>query len=672
MSLYATLAGEPPALYTLAFLDWCDRLTAALLARCPITRTTRKYIAYNAAGTSAGGGGAGTTGSPWLCATPAHINTLIANNAGSGDIRFSLRRGDTFYATNGGTGISINVANVTLDDWADGSAGHTSADAVPVISGFKAAYSGGWTQHATQTNLYYRTETDTVRWVREDDEPEHAMRQMTTASSLATLNGSSLAGTFVHDTANVYGLGANTLVIHPKRSGGSAPTSTTQSCVGSGDGIEINGNGSRLNNLRSDGWGMTAIGSQDYCINATPTGTNAVAITNSTGFYSSGHVMGHYSTSGGVSLWINNRMGLPMYNGAGSSSVFNFYADSGGAEVVAQGNQIVAGGLKNATYNDRCHGQGVYAHTNTSVNALILVKDTTYPSALSAFGLIEASGGGQTATMSSRDDISSIRTYFINDFAPFIGTVSPGLNMVPLLSDCARINCTYFAFVNTAFGGEAFVGSATLNGIAINTKFYFDFATQAPLPVEAQCAIYNTAGATGAHFLNSAIYLRGAPGMDVGLSIWSNSPRAFTNSVFVNCILAAEGTAGGNGNTIHGAANATPTTSTGGYSGCVFSGFRAADAGAVVGYDGSQRPITLGNLGEAFGAPQLSNDAALLLATGVHPRGWNLEYDARGFARIPGKTTVGPIELVSASMNSSWSYTGRSWFSRMRNRWFRR
>jgi hypothetical protein len=145
-SAYTSLIASFAQAGTVALINQLRNLYNTRLAACPSARATTKYIEVNAGGSSSGGSGAGTSGSPWQVRHWADAITLIGNNVGSGNIRFSLKGGDVFY---GLSLLDLATARVTIGRHGTG---------YPIITSFQleSAYqAGAWTNAAG--NRYTKT-----------------------------------------------------------------------------------------------------------------------------------------------------------------------------------------------------------------------------------------------------------------------------------------------------------------------------------------------------------------------------------------------------------------------------------------------------------------------------------------------------------------------------------
>lgn len=631
--------GSPPRATGVAWRAWADRLGAARLSECPIARVITKYIRYDAAGNGSGGTGAGTFASPWLCASPAHISTLIAA-VGAAFMSFQLAEGDTWCATNGGTGISIAIPNITVTSYRPSG---STALTPPSISGFKAAYGGsGWTQHPTQTNLYYRTETNNVYWVREDDDPDHAIDRLTTATSLATLNGAANAGKWVIDRANTYNLGANTLVMHSRASGGAAPPSTTQVALASGAGVLVTDvDGVRVHNLRADGWGMSSSGNQTYTFQSSAAGTSSHIFSDCVGYWGPRHVAGHLGagTTGGFTTWINCRFGLCMID-AGGSSVFVAYSAGGAHELYTYGLQITHGGLIDETNTTGREAWASHVHTGDpayTVSVAVMIG-TRGPRKGTRNAVFANSTFAQAPAMAGRDDIGAIRCFVADEWFEEIKCGGSGMG---LYRDCARINSWLRI---CAQGGMSSIGMDVLvggdgsgnRGLGCNNTYIVDTTTASGA---TDIALFNhTVVRDGHHEFHSDYVM-----VDSGISTYfgyGGDGTTLLKSVFVNCREIRIGSGGGSTISNIGR-NQTPDSDqgAGGHSGTLSFGIRTADFVGYSGLDNTQNWSPQTGLGSCLGEPQES-----VVGTGVHPNGWVVDYDRFWRVRRPQFRSPGPVE----------------------------
>jgi hypothetical protein len=642
MALYTDIVGTPPPFWQLKFASWCSSLLLARLRECPISRGTRYYIAYDAAGTSTGHADGSHTGSlalPWTCATPAHIDTLIRAQATNGDVRFSLKRGDKFYATNGGTGIVLDSSNVTIDAYGTGE--------LPVISGFMAAYGGsGWTTEtagANQVNVYYRTETNNVNWFREDADPDHATRRITTGSvTYANFRTSTYAGCWCFDSSGAWGgHGANQLYVNP-RVANAVPLSTSQIAAGTGTGIEIKYGtyGNRLDSVRADGWGLAVGDAQKYCIQTTVKNQQTAVVSNCVAYYSSlsSHVAGHLGAvgdSGGISTWVNNVFGLSYYSGAATQ--LNYYNGIGGGEFISWNNTISHGSLKNETYSSNALGQAVYHHTDSGDIGLIIVYGTRGPKYGCNNGVFGGTSGANIPTPASRHDYSTARCFYMSENYPDIQQDAGGGDVI-LGPGYVRINSnyTYRAIAAVASGSPQTSAPTTGACWMINHTYTYDLFN-----VTASAGNYfsfwNRSGGTMPTTHWNSKYVAMCPGNQ---NFVEDGAQSATDQ-FINCIHIAIGSAADFRSSNLLSTNGGFTTSTtSGSDGCIYGGAPSTSTWTST--------TNYSDVGYAAALAQISagSPSAMISAAGVHPLGYVLEYDANWNPRRRGAaSSAGPYDL---------------------------
>lgn len=644
--LYTDIAGAPPRFWTFAFATWMDALVAARLKECPIVRTTAGYIDYNAAGNSSGGSGNGTIGTPWLCVTPAEVDTLIRAKQALGYDHFYIKRGAKFYATNAGTGLVVDT-NISVSAYGSG--------ANPEISGFKAPYgAGGWTDEGGSPKLYSRAETDAVNWFREDADPDHATRRLTTAAGLAGLRA--VPGAWIYDAANALGLGANRLIVSP-RVANAAPLSTSQVARGSGNGVLLSAHGARVDSLRVDGWGMASGDTQKYGIQSNVTGQSSIVVTNCVGYYNGKtHVAGHLVgvIDGGNSTWVNNTFGLTIHGG-GSSTMLNFYNNTGGGEFVAINNWISHGALKDETYSNASLGQAIYHHTGGTGNpiGLVLIRGTRGPKVGCLNGIEAGTCGANMAHPSSRDDWASIRCFYVDEVYPEINLVSGGQDVI--LGDWARINPQQHYRVTGAMAvGAPQLGAPTGGAcFMINPTISIDlFACTAA--ANNYFGFYNRVGGTLPTTHWNARYVAMCPANQNFVEDMAQANTDLSiNSVYVPIGSAADFRM----NLL--CANQAPGASASGMSGCIFC--NSPETGS---YGSTQNPTIVGSAA-LLGPVSRGSPASMVSALGSHPLGWQLEYDNAWRPRLAGSASAaGPVSLDMAAVVGSAGGRRAAWLGR--------
>lgn len=296
-----------------AWIAWKDKRIAQFENHCPLSRTTTYYFSKES--------GASDSNSCLSifkpCLTLSKAATLIAALPSNGDARFRFRRGDTWSEAT----VTLNNTkqNVTFDDYGD------TTLARPFFNKFTLSYSSGWT--LASGNRYTRAETNDIAWVRRtldrlgDTAGTPLIRQNSSANCEAT-SGS-------------YFWGAN--VLHINLGGTDPNTVALEAVITNTDiGIGLGGDGSRAENIRADGYGMSRTNSatQAEGMKSTVEGTAAVYFKNVEAYYCSSHCAAHYtggSQLGGKSMFNGVVTGLPMYNSSGETSQ-NTYANQGGQE----------------------------------------------------------------------------------------------------------------------------------------------------------------------------------------------------------------------------------------------------------------------------------------------------------------------------------------------------
>lgn len=333
-TLYATW----PAYGTRAWIIQALALMAFRAAETPSGRGTTYYIQQDTLnGSSSGGGGAGTQGSPWLVRNIDDLSALITNTVGSGNVAYLMKRGADLRATAGGLGLSIDWANVTLGAWGSGND--------PIYSGFIDDDGTSWT--STGTGAYYKTFTSAF-WVRKATNPWTDLAVgtetvFTKRTSQATVEANNNSWWWDSGTNRLYvRIGAN---VDPGNSDNFIQVCRCDSfglLAGNADNI-------RIENSMALGFGMGTVGSQKYSLMSVARDANTNVFYNCHGYYSGHHVVGHLvsgaGNAGGISTWINCTWGLGRVDAAGASTMFVAFANDGGHEFILRGCRCLYGAL---------------------------------------------------------------------------------------------------------------------------------------------------------------------------------------------------------------------------------------------------------------------------------------------------------------------------------------
>ncbi len=346
---------SPPNIAT-DYVDWRwwqhDRL-GQFENHCPKVRTTTIYVS-NSEGSDGNTGLNTDEAIQTLSAVSDYIGALPTD----ADVRIRFKRGDMWLET---AGLTIDKDNVTFDDYGTGE--------LPFFNRFTVQYpetANVWT--LASGNRYTVAETSDIAWIRK------------VSDRLGTIGGLHISRTAssaaCEALSNSFFWGSNVLHINL---GGTDPNTIDLEAVisNSESGVEFQGNGCRVENIRGDGWGLnrTLAATQDQPFTNRTSGDDANYYKKLEGYYSGTHLMAHNmpSGSGGISAWVGCKAGLGVYT-TGGCSVFNSYSRDGDQETWIVGCRAEFGTLRSNDWdfaNLRGIGLAVYAHATSTVTDIL-------------------------------------------------------------------------------------------------------------------------------------------------------------------------------------------------------------------------------------------------------------------------------------------------------------
>ena len=635
-STFDLLVGAMPAPQTLAFIRWIKKLIRLRLAEIPLARTTTYF--FSQAGNDTTGNGSQAT--PWR--TIAKANEII--NASSGNIRLRFNRGDIWRET---TGLLVNKANVTIDDYGSGQLQK------PRFSAFQL-YGTGWTATAGRINVWQISEATKVAWFREaNDVVNVPYRKMTSVAQVESTRGSWW-----------WESGTNTLYVHTKAEAAVAPSSDVRgyervydSLV---DGIQVtNVDGCRIENIRCDGYGANATSGAAaswYGIKAICEGTNAVVVKDCEAYYNGKHSMGQVAGgSGGISTWIGNKTGWCTSLGADASVTVATnhvaYAAAGQQEAIWVSNVHVGGDVfqRGSTYSSgSSNGSGIYAHTSGGANRsklLIAYKNQTAPGQ-NQVGL--ATSFADTPSWTDPIDCRSFvigEVFSTRDLSPLDATNPVAYAVVNPGGLGALNTCVINSYIEGNVVGDTSPNNdrqwlSGANGWWWNCiVFYRQDVLGTPPNAAIRGRILFTNGATALWRLwHSRIHML-MNGSNLRMHLATTA--GVYGGTIVNSILSADLSSN---NTFElRATNAAATLTNNCYS-------NVTTKTGTGGYDADPSPVESGDLPLKY-IPQAQSDLINTAALGQLIAGRRLEYDMFERARDNQRTAIGPIEYDYDSLD---------------------
>lgn len=529
---YTSIIEARPSPLKMGFINWCERLLALRLARCPVGRSATRYVS-----TSGNDSNDGLTEStPWQ--TLGKVQTYIDGIAGGACIKFKC--GDEWRVT---TGINCNTPNISFAAYGTGNrplfncfTGDAAGDEMSVVGDGSYLFAG----------------PAAVQWVRNRANPLRAYTRATSQANCAATEGS-----WFHSGTSLW--------IRPF--GDETIADETYEYVGAAsndDAITINNvDGCRIDGLRGDGWGMNLASpiTQRMAFSTAVEGTNEVVVSDCESYYGSTHCFQQYSgSSGGIATFYRCLAGWPIYSPASGETIFNTYGSSGVAgETIFADCETVHGTLPHNSWVTPAitkRGRSVFGHHgNTTTGIPVIALVLRHRTRANEWGAETPAGieGYQSAVT----DIAAINTFIIGEV--FEENDMSGLGFGDSDRGALRINCEYrLKPRNTTGQGFAGVGSNIMRAWWLNVILDLDLtniSSSNPMALFNETPDGDTAYLLmqGAH-LNVSNFGDSSKFFGLGKDGWTANVSVQTNYqqyVFNSIISRENGTFGlcsGNGN----------------------------------------------------------------------------------------------------------------------------
>ena len=277
-----------------SWTNWANNRRLQFESNSPSSRGTTYYFSQAGDDTT----GDGSIGNPWQTRARAITETNAFSAGESADLRLRFRRGDTW---NEDGNWPVACDDVTIDDYGSGDK--------PFFNAFTLQYNSGWTLSAG--NRYRRAETNSIAWVRRKDDLGTPLYRVTSiADVFANENSWWWDGAQLHINIgeNPNGVDVEAVVSNAN------------------NGVDFQGNGCRVQNIRADGYGLSATvtDTQTYAFRNSSAGDDANVFIGCEGYFSGSHVIAHLrpSGSGGKSMFIDCTAGYSQRNASGET-LFN-------------------------------------------------------------------------------------------------------------------------------------------------------------------------------------------------------------------------------------------------------------------------------------------------------------------------------------------------------------
>lgn len=361
--IWSATFGVPPDIvadYT-AWVKWKDARINQFERHAPLTKATRYYVS-SSDGSDLDDGL--SEANAWATRAKA-ISELSTNE------RISFKCGDTFTDDDDWV---ITVDDVTIDTY-----GTCTGTNEPFFNAFTVQYldaSNVWALAAG--NRYTVAETNDIAYVRKqaDRLGETAglplIRQDSSANCEATSNS------FFYDSVGD--------VLHLNLGGTDPNTIDLEAVISnSNNGVEFQGDGSRAEGLRADGFGIhrTSVGTQAQPFTNRNSGDEANLYKGLEGYYSNTHVMAHNLQvgSGGKSMWLDCIAGLGQVDPTSDAmSDINTYSQGSGQETWVIDSTFAGGALPEFTWDyagDKTAGTGFLGHSGGTQNGTYIAFGNT-------------------------------------------------------------------------------------------------------------------------------------------------------------------------------------------------------------------------------------------------------------------------------------------------------
>lgn len=705
--------GTMPSPLRRAYYRWVNGVINYVEAQCPSARSITYYVNQSGSGSSTGGGGAGTLGSPYLVKDAKDLNTLIgatiatavtAANGSNTDAAILLRCGDVFRAnatTPQASGVSIPGANYTLSSYVDTNVADARARLrPPIITGFTTPVTAGWTNDATYTNVWYRDYTSSTRPYAVQFSDADASRGpntdvfryvdnyagarvggsfLTVAAAATALN--TMNTTAVNCFTTVADAGAPLYRIYVRLATGN-PNTTTSLEVLQSTGVGVNVadvDGVRVEGISGEGWGFDNAtdgmfaGTQEPPFLTQVSGTKMTYFKNNMARFSGTHLIEQYGAADGGTMVCNGCVaGWVTGRENSTATPFEGYCPAsgnlGGNEMFCINCRLNYGALPVDSFTTGNSSPAITAFYNHT-------GSTSYPPALTvaAFCSVDDNIPTQTVSVefasgdapvpSDPNDASTYRTIVFggrhgaglyNRFTlPRFGVVSN------FIAPRAR-----FASLNSGTLNQDIRGAGTYAHLSVvgNSEIVFDF-TNAPAS-----ALVNLSRAAGSnsyrvHFTHTRVMFI-CTDKNQSLEFVNRFQQADADgglSRLVNCDFYCTWAEVTNANLISmrmGFPNQTCSTSQGGYKGCAFFGWQPINVnfGAgndVWGYNASSPYYDPSNTSGFNSFPAIGAvHPALISKVGEHPiPTLDTDMDFHGHTR-PSIRSVGPYESTVPALDS--------------------
>ncbi len=595
-------APPPPLVTSVAWTAWYESLLGERLAACPRDRATTYYFAQSGNDST----GDGTIAKPWKSLSKAR--GVLSSSAGN--IALLFKRGDLWRES---VGIDTTLPNVTVADY-DPTGVSTQKPRFTTF--FPILQPAGWTPTPGAPQVYQRTQFPGVCWVKEDDNLDDPYVRMSSVSGVA-----SRAGSFWHDAVN------GVLYIRPKAGAGGVSTDPRtdgkpyEMAGITGTGVAVSGDGSRVENIHVEGFGMDTVqgATQQQGILSRATGSSRIAFVGCESYYQSSHAIAHFSTGGGIVTMVDCAAGLCNPNWAGES-VFNTYASAGGHQTIFERCVATHGTLPadEPGPGGARRGQGFYGHTDGNLGQLTGLtiarncreRATRWACSAPAFF-------GNTPSAAHLIDA---KVLIVGEV--FEGGPGSGDGLFLFGESHARVNCRYMDLRPAGLGVQASLSTTVVaKGWVINSTIQGDLSGLSP----GWYALYNSdpGQVNRVNFWHSTIDLTIGAGSVLNLDFDNNS----TLSTMVNSVVINRGA---------GVAYANIGGATGGALSNAYAG--------VSRWSGSPdaRAIDLGTPPGVDATPSCADP--LSCAAAALPDGVVLEFDQTG--RAATRTTIGPRQSL--------------------------
>ncbi len=363
---YMDAVGAPPDPRSTAFKTWLDDLIAYRDAEVPTAarRTMRVYFDATE-GSDTFGNGTKTNPYKTLAKAQAIIDSWTPNAGGLG---LFFDRSEIYRST---TGLDLDKSNISIDVYGIG--------APPIFSAFTHQLDG-WTWNDDETNDTYQIDLTeaglTPQWVRRlnDVDANNVLSLVTSAANCAATTNSwywDNAGKILH--VNLGGQPADP----------DTATYAVEACQAiNDDGVKLSADGTRVDNIRSDGFGVdrTTAG-QYYGFKVSTNDTDAAVVKNCQAYYWGRHGVGKYTGvgAGGIATFINCSADLGVYNSNGST-VFVAYTAQGGDETILKSCSTTHGIVPVVGTITYPNSPWLTAHSSNNTNyklALLVMQDCT-------------------------------------------------------------------------------------------------------------------------------------------------------------------------------------------------------------------------------------------------------------------------------------------------------